>query len=187
MVKQDQIKEVIKKYAELEQASIIENIDQYSWFFDHNIDDYGLVVHNFIRNYKTTNTHSIMNFSGDYQSSEAEFIVSQLGVKQTAELILKHSFVSQDYDSYREHWNDIFSELWNEYESQIDIDKDSEHYKLFKGTKHDNGIYGISFLVYVDLGRVRLKLDTESFEKDLWQQHGIDVNTLIDLPEVKGA
>jgi len=175
--------ETIKsKLLEAEEQSILDNIDQYEWLIEHTIEDHDTVLDNFIRNYKTTNTHSIIAFGG-YESPEAEYIISRIGKQATIDLVLQHISISQDFDMYQEHWNDIGSAQWDEYETQIDIDEDHPNYNDFKGTADDSENYGISFHGYVCLGMLRYKLDTESFEKALYQQHGIDVNSLIDLPE----
>lgn len=175
------LEDIKNEYLENEEQMIIENIDQYEWLIEHTIENREEVLNNFIRNYKTTNTHCIISFS-EYESPEAEYILNRLGKEATIDLVLEHIFVSQDYDMYREHWNDIASVQWDEYEVQIDIDSDDPNFTAFDGTEYESHD-GVSFFGYVSLGMVRYKLDTESFEKTLFQRHGIDVNTLIDLPE----
>lgn len=185
-IKMSDINKIKEELLEAEERTILDNIDCYEWLIEHTLEDHEQILDNFIRNYKTTNTHSIIQF-GDYESSEAEYIISKLGVENTVQLILENLYIKQDYDLYHEHWNDIGSADWSEYEVQIDLDEDHPNFKDFQAAEPDGTSNYISFFGCVDLGMIRYKLDTEQFEKQLFQQYLLDVNSLIDLPETKEA
>lgn len=157
---------------EAEENMIIENIEAYDWLIEHTIEDQDTVLDNFKRNYKPSDVHSIVQFGG-YVSSEAEAIIEALGEEETYNLILKHLDITQDHDLYHEHWNDIGSEDWSEYEVQVDLDSDHEHHQAFIDAGEETTFWG-----FASLGMVRYKLDAEAFEKALKTDHNIDVNEL---------
>jgi|TARA_Y100000296_G_C5180060_1_gene263695 hypothetical protein len=131
-------------------------------YFHDYWNDNDSIIENFIRNYRPSNVHMIINFDSNYESDDAKFIVETIGSDRVADLIKKNIFTSSDNDIYREHWNDIASDNWSEYETQVDRDNDDpilkEYFDLIN-SDHD--------WFYVDLGMVRAKLDVENFDKTI--------------------
>lgn len=171
--KEMKIAQAIKFLTEREEKYFADNPDCLAFCVeDAPVED---LIENFVRNYQESNVVYTICFDPSYRNSTAENILSILGEEKLGTLLQEHSYITQDYDMYRDHWNDLTSITLDNYESQIDIDEDSEHYELFKGSEHDRGSRGISIWVYVSVGMLRLKLDVENFEKALKEEHGFDV------------
>lgn len=162
--KQQRIEE-LKNFIYDTEQKMYDNLDAPEYLTDHYFDywtDDDAILKAFISNYKPSDVISIINFKSDYQSQEAIMLIKKLGRNVILDLIKNNIYTKMDDDVYREHWNDLASDDYSEYEIQVDRNDDIPQYK-----EYFDLIESDSDWFYISLGQVRAKLDVESFDKEI--------------------